>query len=155
MTLIFHTYHGGLCFLTTPLFSSTKQPFTDEGLCRLALGCPQLENLNISGLQDVSVKGILGLSKLRNLKTLNLARVNYSSISEEIRNQSLPIALLSVVDANADSLDSLNVSIVKLVDDAFVEKLARRAKALRQLFILDSTELTDKGLEALAGKWDI
>ena len=138
-----------------PLQSSSlspKEPFTDDGLGCLAVGCPQLENLNISGLQDISINGVLALGKFRRLKTLDLARLNSSTSSEAILNQSLPLALLSVVDANAKTLESLNVSIVKRVDDAFVERLAKKAKALRQLFVLDSTDLTDKGLEALASK---
>ena len=70
----------------------------------------------------------------------------------EVETRSLLEAILAVVDANSKTLDSLNVSILKRVDDDFVARLSRKAKILRQLFILDSTELTDRGLRALAGE---
>ena len=70
----------------------------------------------------------------------------------DVETRSLLEAILAVVDANSKTLDSLNVSILKRVDDDFVARLSRKAKILRQLFILDSTELTDRGLRALAGE---
>ena len=91
------------------------------------------------------------MTKLKRLKSLDMARVKTSA--DELESRSLMEAVLAVVDVNCGTLDSLNVSIIKRIDDDFVARLSRKAKTLRQLFILDSTELTDKGLEALAGEF--
>jgi len=126
-----------------------REAFTDEGLAQLASGCPQLENLYISGMQNLSVDGVRSLSKFRCLKSLDLTRINSTSTAEIGLNQTL-VTLISVVNNNAQTLESLNVSVWKQIDDTFIENLAKKAIALRQLFVLDSNQLTNKGLEALA-----
>ena len=113
-------------------------------------GCSRLQHLNVSGRSTFTAKGVAHLASLGCLQTLDMARVGAAS-AEKVEAQDMMKAILLVVGANAATLESLNVSILRRIDDYFVALLAKKAKMLRQLFILDSAELTDLGLRALAG----
>ena len=123
---------------------------TDKGLQHLAEGCAGLEQLDISCRYNLTAKGFRHLAKLRSLRTLEMVRVTKVTGENEEETRSLLEAILAIVDANSSTLESLDVSILERIDDDFITRLSRKAKSLRWLFIRGSTELTGKGLEALA-----
>ena len=67
-------------------------------------------------------------------------------------DESVAAAVMGVVDANSKSMESLNLSGMRCIDDQFVVSLSRTAINLKQL-LLSSARLADQGLKALAGEF--
>lgn len=130
-----------LCVSFPDDYSLAAELFTDEGLIRLAEGCPQLQSLSLRHCSHVTDRSLYSLAA----NCRQLAELRVGGYHERITDSGLGI----LFDACGDRLKVVRLSgkLVKATDGS-VEVLAKRCGGLEELKL--SRSAGDAALRALA-----
>ncbi|KAJ4789269.1 EIN3-binding F-box protein 1 [Rhynchospora pubera] len=115
--------------------------FTDASLAMVGKICPMLENIELSGLGDVSDHGLLPLINTCAGRLVNVNLCKNANLTD--------IAVTSLVKANGNTLKLLNLDGCKKVTDKTVMEIVERCAVLEELD-LSRSMVSDYGISVLA-----
>ena len=111
---------------------------SDGLLSAIGAHCPDLVSLNIMGCKKLTTRGLLGLSELHNLASLNLwGGASYT-----------PSAIAHILVGNK-KLAELELRFCKLVDDRMIEVLVNSCPEIERLGMAYCENITDRSLHLL------
>ncbi|XP_070318792.1 F-box/LRR-repeat protein 17 isoform X5 [Odocoileus virginianus] len=105
---------------------------TDQSVKAFAEHCPELQYVGFMGC-SVTSKGVIHLTKLRNLSSLDLRHIT------ELDNETV----MEIVK-RCKNLSSLNLCLNWIINDRCVEVIAKEGQNLKELYLV-SCKITDYG----------
>ncbi|XP_020030641.2 F-box/LRR-repeat protein 17 isoform X2 [Castor canadensis] len=132
------------CPLLQKVHVGNQDKLTDEGLKQVtdqsvkafAEHCPELQYVGFMGC-SVTSKGVIHLTKLRNLSSLDLRHIT------ELDNETV----MEIVK-RCRNLSSLNLCLNWIINDRCVEVIAKEGQNLKELYLV-SCKITDYALIAI------
>ncbi|XP_063101556.1 F-box/LRR-repeat protein 17 isoform X2 [Cavia porcellus] len=132
------------CPLLQKVHVGNQDKLTDEGLKQVtdqsvkafAEHCPELQYVGFMGC-SVTSKGVIHLTKLRNLSSLDLRHIT------ELDNETV----MEIVK-RCKNLSSLNLCLNWIINDRCVEVIAKEGRNLKELYLV-SCKITDYALIAI------
>uniref|UniRef100_A0AC11ETZ3 F-box and leucine rich repeat protein 17 n=1 Tax=Ovis aries TaxID=9940 RepID=A0AC11ETZ3_SHEEP len=132
------------CPLLQKVHVGNQDKLTDEGLKQVtdqsvkafAEHCPELQCVGFMGC-SVTSKGVIHLTKLRNLSSLDLRHIT------ELDNETV----MEIVK-RCKNLSSLNLCLNWIINDRCVEVIAKEGQNLKELYLV-SCKITDYALIAI------
>ncbi|XP_076770784.1 F-box/LRR-repeat protein 17 isoform X2 [Arvicanthis niloticus] len=132
------------CPLLQKVHVGNQDKLTDEGLKQVtdqsvkafAEHCPELQYVGFMGC-SVTSKGVIHLTKLRNLSSLDLRHIT------ELDNETV----MEIVK-RCKNLSSLNLCLNWIINDRCVEVIAKEGQNLKELYLV-SCKITDYALIAI------
>uniref|UniRef100_A0A8C6CSR1 F-box and leucine rich repeat protein 17 n=1 Tax=Moschus moschiferus TaxID=68415 RepID=A0A8C6CSR1_MOSMO len=132
------------CPLLQKVHVGNQDKLTDEGLKQVtdqsvkafAEHCPELQYVGFMGC-SVTSKGVIHLTKLRNLSSLDLRHIT------ELDNETV----MEIVK-RCKNLSSLNLCLNWVINDRCVEVIAKEGQNLKELYLV-SCKITDYALIAI------
>ncbi|XP_029859925.1 F-box/LRR-repeat protein 17 isoform X1 [Aquila chrysaetos chrysaetos] len=118
------------------IYMQENKLVTDRSVRAFAEHCPELQYVGFMGC-SVTSKGVIHLTKLRNLSSLDLRHIT------ELDNETV----MEIVK-RCKNLNSLNLCLNWIINDRCVEVIAKEGRNLKELYLV-SCKITDSALIAI------
>nr|XP_048298024.1 F-box/LRR-repeat protein 17 [Myodes glareolus] len=129
------------CLKLQRIYMQENKLVTDQSVKAFAEHCPELQYVGFMGC-SVTSKGVIHLTKLRNLSSLDLRHIT------ELDNETV----MEIVK-RCKNLSSLNLCLNWIINDRCVEVIAKEGQNLRELYLV-SCKITDHALIAI-GRYSV
>uniref|UniRef100_A0A4W2EP42 F-box and leucine rich repeat protein 17 n=1 Tax=Bos indicus x Bos taurus TaxID=30522 RepID=A0A4W2EP42_BOBOX len=120
------------CLKLQRIYMQENKLVTDQSVKAFAEHCPELQYVGFMGC-SVTSKGVIHLTKLRNLSSLDLRHIT------ELDNETV----MEIVK-RCKNLSSLNLCLNWIINDRCVEVIAKEGQNLKELYLV-SCKITDYG----------
>ncbi|XP_039704343.1 F-box/LRR-repeat protein 17 isoform X1 [Pteropus medius] len=124
------------CLKLQRIYMQENKLVTDQSVKAFAEHCPELQYVGFMGC-SVTSKGVIHLTKLRNLSSLDLRHIT------ELDNETV----MEIVK-RCKNLSSLNLCLNWIINDRCVEVIAKEGQNLKELYLV-SCKITDYALIAI------
>ncbi|XP_040095434.1 F-box/LRR-repeat protein 17 [Oryx dammah] len=124
------------CLKLQRIYMQENKLVTDQSVKAFAEHCPELQCVGFMGC-SVTSKGVIHLTKLRNLSSLDLRHIT------ELDNETV----MEIVK-RCKNLSSLNLCLNWIINDRCVEVIAKEGQNLKELYLV-SCKITDYALVAI------
>ncbi|XP_004625523.1 F-box/LRR-repeat protein 17 [Octodon degus] len=124
------------CLKLQRIYMQENKLVTDQSVKAFAEHCPELQYVGFMGC-SVTSKGVIHLTKLRNLSSLDLRHIT------ELDNETV----MEIVK-RCKNLSSLNLCLNWIINDRCVEVIAKEGRNLKELYLV-SCKITDYALIAI------
>ncbi|XP_074138025.1 F-box/LRR-repeat protein 17 [Sminthopsis crassicaudata] len=124
------------CLKLQKIYMQENKFVTDQSVKAFAEHCPELQYVGFMGC-SVTSKGVIHLTKLRNLSSLDLRHIT------ELDNETV----MEIVK-RCKNLSSLNLCLNWIINDRCVEVIAKEGQNLKELYLV-SCKITDYALIAI------
>ncbi|XP_055286094.1 F-box/LRR-repeat protein 17 [Moschus berezovskii] len=124
------------CLKLQRIYMQENKLVTDQSVKAFAEHCPELQYVGFMGC-SVTSKGVIHLTKLRNLSSLDLRHIT------ELDNETV----MEIVK-RCKNLSSLNLCLNWVINDRCVEVIAKEGQNLKELYLV-SCKITDYALIAI------
>nr|KAF6489423.1 F-box and leucine rich repeat protein 17 [Molossus molossus] len=124
------------CLKLQRIYMQENKLVTDQSVKAFAEHCPELQYVGFMGC-SVTSKGVIHLTKLRNLSSLDLRHIT------ELDNETV----MEIVK-RCKHLSSLNLCLNWIINDRCVEVIAKEGQNLKELYLV-SCKITDYALIAI------
>ncbi|ELK11548.1 F-box/LRR-repeat protein 17 [Pteropus alecto] len=122
------------CLKLQRIYMQENKLVTDQSVKAFAEHCPELQYVGFMGC-SVTSKGVIHLTKLRNLSSLDLRHIT------ELDNETV----MEIVK-RCKNLSSLNLCLNWIINDRCVEVIAKEGQNLKELYLV-SCKITDYAWE--------
>ncbi|GAB1301268.1 F-box/LRR-repeat protein 17 [Apodemus speciosus] len=129
------------CLKLQRIYMQENKLVTDQSVKAFAEHCPELQYVGFMGC-SVTSKGVIHLTKLRNLSSLDLRHIT------ELDNETV----MEIVK-RCKNLSSLNLCLNWIINDRCVEVIAKEGQNLKELYLV-SCKITDYALIAI-GRYSV
>lgn len=129
------------CLKLQRIYMQENKLVTDQSVKAFAEHCPDLQCVGFMGC-SVTSKGVIHLTKLRNLSSLDLRHIT------ELDNETV----MEIVK-RCKNLSSLNLCLNWIINDRCVEVIAKEGQSLKELYLV-SCKITDYALIAI-GRYSV